>query len=237
MLCEAAGFKNNHTGSLLKSNLVPTGSQAGCGVREFCASAQELRSRVQQRCGPKRYASTKIKLQSSPLRHALSKTFPRKVRGTADPSASLGMTKGRGNGFINRGCCTEALGRRPMIPPVEITTLLNHSWSIVHWVLTAFSDNKFVISTGAVMGLRPSQGDEKRLGAATTVYETIALSFCHPERSRGICSSADHSWKCFRQGMALPVCLSGNHHFPMQKVEKIKLRISSVVVSPVSESR
>src|SRR5450631_4266312 len=77
MLCEAAGFKNNHTGSLLKSNLVPTGSQAGCGVREFCASAQELRSRVQQRCGPKRYASTKIKLQSSPLRHALSKTsFP-----------------------------------------------------------------------------------------------------------------------------------------------------------------
>ena len=23
------------------------------------------------------------------------------------------------------------------------------------------------------------------------------LTLCHPERSRGICSSADHSWKCF----------------------------------------
>jgi hypothetical protein len=27
--------------------------------------------------------------------YALSKTFPREVRGTADPSATLGMTKGR----------------------------------------------------------------------------------------------------------------------------------------------
>jgi hypothetical protein len=27
------------------------------------------------------------------MRSGLSKTFPRKVRGTADPSASLGMTK------------------------------------------------------------------------------------------------------------------------------------------------
>ena len=33
------------------------------------------------------------KLQSNPLRSI--ETFPRKVRGTADPSAALGMTKGR----------------------------------------------------------------------------------------------------------------------------------------------
>jgi len=31
------------------------------------------------------------------------------------------------------------------------------------------------------MGLRPTQGDEKRLGPATTLYRTVALSFCHPE--------------------------------------------------------
>jgi len=47
------------------------------------------------------------------------------------------------------------------------------------------------------MGLWPTQGDEKRLGPATTLYGTVALSFCHPERSRGICGSAVLSWKCF----------------------------------------
>jgi hypothetical protein len=83
------------------------------------------------------------------------------------------------------------------------------------------------------MGLRPTQGDEKRLGPATTLYEP-SPSPCHPERSRisyftaltsnhlcgspqrephaldrsrnsrqeirgsrGICGSADLSWKCF----------------------------------------
>jgi hypothetical protein len=94
------------------------------------------------------------------------------------------------------------------------------------------------------LGLWPIQGDEKRLGPATTLYATIALSFvlpssqlaeasrerndqtpvratearvphislvfremwdttvrdaqldrCRQERSRGICSSADLSWK------------------------------------------
>jgi hypothetical protein len=30
------------------------------------------------------------------------------------------------------------------------------------------------------MGLRPTQGDEKRLGPATTLYGTIALSFVIP---------------------------------------------------------
>jgi hypothetical protein len=35
----------------------------------------------------------------------------------------------------------------------------------------------FVIPTGGVMGLWPTQGDEKRLGPATTFYATVALSF------------------------------------------------------------
>jgi hypothetical protein len=34
-----------------------------------------------------------------------------------------------------------------------------------------------------VMGLRPTQGDEKRLGPATTLYEP-SPSPCHPERTR-----------------------------------------------------
>ena len=50
-----------------------------------------------------------------------------------------------------------------------------------------------------VMGLRPTQGDEKRLGPATTRYGTVALPFVIPteRRSGGICGSADLSWKCF----------------------------------------
>jgi hypothetical protein len=34
------------------------------------------------------------------------------------------------------------------------------------------------------MGLWPTQGDEKRLGPATTLYATVALSFVIPERTR-----------------------------------------------------
>ncbi len=37
--------------------------------------------------------------------------------------------------------------------------------------------------------LWPTQGDQKRLGPAATLYGTVALSFVIPERSRGICSS------------------------------------------------
>jgi hypothetical protein len=48
------------------------------------------------------------------------------------------------------------------------------------------------------MGLPPTQGDEKRLGPATTLYATVALSFVIPtgaQRSGGTCGSADPSWK------------------------------------------
>jgi hypothetical protein len=43
---------------------------------------------------------------------------------------------------------------------------------------------RIVISTGGVMGLRPTQGDEKRLGPATTFYGTVALSFVIPSDHR-----------------------------------------------------
>jgi hypothetical protein len=45
------------------------------------------------------------------------------------------------------------------------------------------------------MGLRPTQGDEKRLGPASALYRTVTLS-CHPDRSGGTCGSADPSWRC-----------------------------------------
>ena len=49
----------------------------------------------------------------------------------------------------------------------------------------------------AVMGLRPTQGDEKRLLFSNRSLWKRRPPLCHPERSRGICSSADLYWKCF----------------------------------------
>jgi hypothetical protein len=43
-----------------------------------------------------------------------------------------------------------------------------------------YTQNKIVISTGRVMGLRPTQGDEKRLGPATTFHVIATLSFVIP---------------------------------------------------------
>jgi hypothetical protein len=47
------------------------------------------------------------------------------------------------------------------------------------------------------MGLRPTQGDGKRLLSSNRSPWKRRPPLCHPERSRGICSSADLSWKCF----------------------------------------
>jgi hypothetical protein len=49
--------------------------------------------------------------------------------------------------------------------------------------------------TGGVMGLRPIPGDEKAFGPTTALPRKRRPPFCHPERSRGICGSADLSWK------------------------------------------
>jgi hypothetical protein len=46
------------------------------------------------------------------------------------------------------------------------------------------------------MGLRPTQGDEKALRSSNHSLWNRRPFLCHPER-RGICSSADFSWKCF----------------------------------------
>jgi hypothetical protein len=44
---------------------------------------------------------------------------------------------------------------------------------------------KLLISTGGIMGLRPTQGNEKRLGPATTLYGTVAVSFVIPSVAEG----------------------------------------------------
>ena len=49
----------------------------------------------------------------------------------------------------------------------------------------------------ALMGLRPTQGDEKRLGQATTLYGTVALSLSsRPERNRISCHAALETTAC-----------------------------------------
>jgi hypothetical protein len=72
--------------------------------------------------------------------------FPRKVRGTADPSTSLGMTKERatlfGKWFLNRRRFSSPwVGRRPVTLPVEMTnSVREHQASFPSYI---------VISTGA----------------------------------------------------------------------------------------
>jgi hypothetical protein len=57
--------------------------------------------------------------------------------------------------------------------------------------------DKLVISIGGVMRPRPTQRDEKCLRARNHFPWKGRPFLCHPERSRGVCSSAGPSWKCF----------------------------------------
>ena len=52
------------------------------------------------------------------------------------------------------------------------------------------------------MGLGPTQGDEKRLGAATTLYATVALSFVIPSVAEGSAVPST-SHQCCRSKMKL----------------------------------
>jgi hypothetical protein len=90
------------------------------------------------------------KRNHSSLHHATlgGKTYPGKVRGTADPSASLGMTKGKGDLSMEGG-----------------------------------------FSTGGVMGLRPTQGDEKRHRSSNLAIRSLT--------PKGLLSGALVSWTSF----------------------------------------
>jgi hypothetical protein len=43
----------------------------------------------------------------------------------------------------------------------------------------------------------PPKVMKNAVSPATVLHGSVAPPLCHPERSRGICSSTDHSWKCF----------------------------------------
>ena len=62
---------------------------------------------------------------------------------------------------------------------------------VFSWKRGILSLNRIVISSGGVMGLRPTQGDEKRLGPASTFYATVTLSLSsRPKRTRISCIAA-----------------------------------------------
>jgi hypothetical protein len=52
------------------------------------------------------------------------------------------------------------------------------------------------------MGLRPTQGNEKRLGPATTLYGTAALSFVIPTGAEGPAVPRTFRGKVFRPSAA-----------------------------------
>jgi hypothetical protein len=51
-------------------------------------------------------------------------------------------------------------------------------------VVEVNASQRFVIPTGAGMGLSPTQGDEKRLGLATTLYEPLPFPIVIPSVTR-----------------------------------------------------
>ena len=64
------------------------------------------------------------------------------------------------------------------------------------------------------MGLWPTQGDEKRFGPATTLYETVALSFVIP-------SEADLSRRAV-EGSVVPRTFRGNAFRPSATVRNAR---------------
>jgi hypothetical protein len=52
------------------------------------------------------------------------------------------------------------------------------------------------------MGLRPTQDDEKRLGPATTLYGTVALSFVIPSEAEGPAVPRTFRGNVFRKSAA-----------------------------------
>ena len=93
--------------------------------------------------------------------------------GTADPSASLGMTKGR------------------VALPFGVMVVMTASWT--SFILPLLAAGK--------SAARDDKGEGRSFHREQLPHRGLrwkhCLPLCHPERSRGICSSANYSWKRF----------------------------------------
>jgi hypothetical protein len=86
-----------------------------------------------------------------------------------------------------------------------MTKLLQENALSTQWTMDREWFNKFVISTGGVMGLRPTQGDEKRLLLKAALHESAALPFVistEAKRSGEISVLMSLRGNVFRQSVA-----------------------------------
>ena len=75
------------------------------------------------------------------------------------------------------------------------------------------------------MVLRPAQGHEKRPLSGNRSSWKRRPPLCHPERSRGICSSGDLSWECFsaeRTPISCHAALDMAAYAPFRKERRMK---------------
>jgi hypothetical protein len=132
------------------------------------------------RCSAKRMVSKQpyrvfVEEQSCPGRsasHPMASNTPRSARILGVSALTL---RNRANKDAGQEGCGSTKKKPQISPlryaPVEMTNLLNHSRSIVHWVLRVFPCNKFVISTeaqrsGEISVVTPLPGNVFRQSAA-----------------------------------------------------------------------
>src|SRR5579859_1308507 len=78
-----------------------------------------------------------------------------------------------------RGSCLRRRGRGQLWPVLE----MNEALKVKTGAQKRFHEGS--VEPGVLMGLQPTQGDEKCLGPATTVDGTVALSFVIPSEAEG----------------------------------------------------
>jgi len=134
---------------------------------------------------------------------SVEKHFHATLSSAAWQEIRVGMTKERATTLWKvvdgpTALFIKLVGRRPMTLPVQQPPSMQPApfplssrakprdlqFNGPSWKRRVPPLHRFVISTGGVMGLRPTQGDEKRLGPAYTLYRTVILSLSsRPKRS------------------------------------------------------
>jgi hypothetical protein len=81
--------------------------------------------------------------------------------------------------MLDRQLCRLSLGAKPTCPACP-----GEPWGVRWRDLQSYGPFVEMFLDRGVMGLRPTEDNEKRIGSTTAVHLTAPLSFCHPERSR-----------------------------------------------------